>query len=147
LASITWSALPCPELTHVRTGADPHEDVQHPAGFYLIHACDDAGEHAGIEPRLTQPGHPWINGQVERRHRTLKEATVKRDDYEHHQQLKEHLDNFLNAYNVARRLKPLQGLTPYEYSIKCWQKEPERLTLNPCHHTLGLNTCSILSAY
>jgi hypothetical protein len=46
--------------------------------------------------------------------------------------------NFLNAYNFAKRLKTLQGLTPYEYIAKCWQKEPERFTVNPCHHTLGL---------
>ena len=72
-------------------------------------------------------------------HRTLKEATVQRYDYENHPQLKEHLYNFVNAYNFAKRLKTLQGLTPYEYIITCWQKEPERFTVNPCHHTLGLN--------
>jgi hypothetical protein len=45
--------------------------------------------------------------------------------------LKGHLYNFLNTYNFAKCLKTLQGLTPYEYIIKCWQKEPERL--NPIH--------------
>ena len=127
------------ELTHFRNGTDQPEEGQHPEGLYLIHAFDDACEQHGIEHRLTKPGHPWTNGQVERMNRTLKEATVKRYDYENHQQLKEHLYNFLNAYNVAKRLKTLQGLTPYEYIIKCWQKEPERFTVNPCHHTLGLN--------
>ena len=58
-------------------------------------------------------------GQVERMNRTLKEATVKRYHYENHQQLREHLYNFMNAYNFARRLKTLRGLTPYEYIIKC----------------------------
>jgi len=72
--------------------------------------------------------------------RTLKEATVKRYYYENHQLLKEHLYNFLNAYNFAKRLKALQGLTPYEYIMKCWQKEPERFKLNPSHHNLGLNS-------
>jgi hypothetical protein len=127
------------ELTHFRKGADQHGAVQHPEGLYLIHAFDYACEQAGIEHRLTKPGHPWTNGQVERMNRTLKEATVKRYYYDNHQQLKEHLYNFLNAYNFAKRLKTLQGLTPYEYIIKCWQKEPKRFTLNPCHHTLGLN--------
>jgi hypothetical protein len=71
--------------------------------------------------------------------RTLKEATVKRYYDESHQQLKEHLYNFLNASNFAKRLKTLQGLTPSEYIIKYWQREPGRLKLNPCHHTVGLN--------
>jgi transposase InsO family protein len=136
---LTDHGTPFTALTHFRTGADQQEDVQPPEGLYLIPAFADACEQAGIEHRLTKPGHPWTNGQVERMNRTLKEATVTRDDDENHQQLKEHLSNFLNAYNFAKRLKTLQGLTPYEYIIKCWQKEPERFTVNPCHHTLGLN--------
>jgi transposase InsO family protein len=127
------------ELAHFRKGADKQEDVQHPEGLYLIHAFDYACEQHGIEHRLTKPGHPWTNGQVERMNRTLKEATVKRYYYDSHQQLKEHLYNFLNAYNFANRLKTLHGLTPYECIIKCWQKEPERFKTNPAHHTLGLN--------
>jgi transposase InsO family protein len=97
-------------------------------------------EQHGIEHRLTKINHPWTNGQVERMNRTLKEATVKRYYYETHEQLKEHLSQFLMAYNFARRLKTLQGLTPYEHISKCWQKEPERFKLNPHHHNLGLNS-------
>lgn len=92
------------------------------------------------EHRLTKPNHPWTNGQVERMNRTLKEATVKRYHYENHTQLREHLANFLNAYNFAKRLKTLQGLTPYEYIIQCWKKEPKRFIVNPSQHKLGLNT-------
>ena len=47
--------------------------------------------------------------------RTLKEATVKKYHYQTHQHLKEHLHAFLMAYNFAKRLKTLKGLTPYEY--------------------------------
>lgn len=43
---------------------------------------------------------------------------MKRYYYENHQQLREHLHHFLNAYNFAKRLKTLHGLTPYEYIIK-----------------------------
>jgi transposase InsO family protein len=131
---LTDNGTPCTELAHFRNGVENQEAVQHPEGLYLIHAFDDACEQHGIEHRLTQPGYPWTNGQVERMNRTLKEATVKRYDYATHQQLKEHLDNF------AKRLKTLQGLTPYEYIVKCWQKEPERFRSDPCHHTLGLNS-------
>jgi transposase InsO family protein len=128
------------ELAHVRKGAEKPEDVQPPEGLYLMHAFDDACERHGIEHRLTKPGHPWTNGQVERMNRTLKDATVKRYYDESHQELKEPLYNFLNAYNFAKRLKTLQGLTPYEYIIKCWQRDPGRLKRNPAHHTVGLNT-------
>jgi integrase-like protein len=94
----------------------------------------------GIEHRLTKTNHPWTNGQVERMNRTLKEATVKKFYYQTHPHLKEHLHAFLMAYNFAKRLKTLKGLTPYEYICQCWQNEPERFTMNPYHHTLGLNT-------
>ena len=40
-----------------------------------------------IEHRLTRSNYPWINGQVERMNRTIKEATVKRSHYESHEQL------------------------------------------------------------
>jgi Integrase core domain len=136
---LTDHGTPCTALAHFRKGVDQHDDVQHPEGLSRMHAFDDACEQHGIEHRLTKPGHPWTNGQVERMNRTLKEATVKRYYYESHQQLKEHLYNFLKAYNFAKRLKTLHGLTPYEYIIKCWQKEPERFKTNPGHRTLGLN--------
>jgi transposase InsO family protein len=104
------------------------------------HLFDRICEGHGIEHRLTKVNHPWTNGQVERMNRTIKEATVKRYHYETHDQLKEHLAQFLAAYNFAKRLKMLRGLTPYEYISKCWQKEPERFRLNPHHHNMGLNT-------
>ena len=95
-------------------------------------------EH-GIEHRLTKTKHPWTKGQGERMNRPLQEATVKNYYYQPHQHLKEHLYAFLMADNFARRLKTLRGLTPYESICQCWPKEPARFTVNPCHHTLGLN--------
>ena len=44
--------------------------------------------------------------------RTIKEATVKRYHYESHDQLRQHLADFVAAYNFGRRLKTLKGLTP-----------------------------------
>jgi Integrase core domain len=140
---LTDHRTPCTALTPFRQGADPQEDGQPPEGFSLLHARDEACAQASSEPHLTTPGHPWTNGQVERRNRTLPAATVTRDDDEHHQQLKEHLDTGLKAYHVAKRLKTLQGLTPDAYIVQCWQKEPERLTINPWHHTVGLNTLPV----
>ena len=93
-------------------------------------------EHV-IEHRLTKPNHPWTNGQVERMNRTLKEATVKRYHYGSHAELREHLASFLLAYNHAKRLKTLRGLTPYEFVCAEWEKSPERFARNPTHDTLG----------
>jgi transposase InsO family protein len=88
---------------------------------------------------LTKPDHPWTNGQVERMNRTIKEATVRTYRYDSHDQLCEHLTTFLNAYNIAKRLKTLAGLTPYQFICSCWQKEPERFIHNPHHFLPGLN--------
>ena len=71
--------------------------------------------------------------------RTIKEATVKRYHYDCHEQLAKHLSDFINAYNYARRLKTLKGLTPYEYICKTWTAEPKRFTLNPLQQMPGLN--------
>lgn len=68
----------------------------------------------GIEHRFTKANYPWPNGQFERMNRTLKEATVKRFHYEGHDQFRTHLAYFIAAYNFARRLKTLSGLTPDE---------------------------------
>ena len=105
-----------------------------PMRFDLICAAN------GIEHRLTKPNHPWTNGQVERMNRTIKDATVKRYHYDNYDQLRSHLSDFLDAYNYARRLKTLSGLTPYEYICKIWTSEPDRFILNPIHQMPGLNT-------
>ena len=58
--------------------------------------------------------------------RTLKEATVRRYHYDSHHQLRQHIQTFLDAYNFAKRLKTLNGLTPFESICKAWTKEPNR---------------------
>jgi len=64
--------------------------------------------------------------------RTLKDATVKRYHYETHDELRTHLDHLVQAYNCARRLKTLKGLTPSaararfadQHTIAQWCPEP-----------------------
>jgi transposase InsO family protein len=97
-------------------------------------------EANGIEHRLTKPSHPWTNGQVERMNRTIKDATTKRYHYDGHEQLRAHLELFLDAYNHARRLKSLKGLTPAQFIWKEWQSKPELFHKEPCHLMAGLNT-------
>ena len=99
--------------------------IKHPLSVF-------AGKHL--------PGSAWTNGQVERMNRTIKEATVKRFHYADHEQLRNHLTNFISAYNFGRRLKTLKGLTPYKFICKQWTIEPERFTLNPIHQMPELNT-------
>ena len=111
-----------------------------PTARYATHMFDMRCRENGIEHRLTKPNHPWTNDQVERMNRTLKEATVRRYHYETHDQLREHLDTFLAAYNFAKRLKTLRGLAPYEFICKCWTENPDQFRLDPIHHKLGLNT-------
>src|SRR5262249_23717473 len=106
---------------------------------FRAHAFEYACALNGVDHRLTKPKHPWTNGQVERMNRTIKDATVKRFYYETHDQLRSHLANFVCAYNFAKRLKTLKGLTPYEFICKAWTKEPERFTLNPLQQMPGLN--------
>jgi len=108
--------------------------------YAFEHIFDRICRDNGIEHRLTKVKHPWTNGQVERMNRTIKEATVKRFHYDSHAQLKDHLAAFLAAYNFAKRLKTLRGLTPHEYICKCWTENPDQFRLNPFHHTAGLNT-------
>ena len=115
--------------------------TNHDRHFYAFeHIFDRVCRENQIEHRLTKVRHPWTNGQVERMNRTIKEATVKRFHYDNHDQLRNHLANFISAYNFGRRLKTLKGLTPYEFICKCWTSEPERFILNPLHQMPGLNT-------
>ena len=108
--------------------------------YAFEHIFDRVCREHQIEHRLTKINHPWTNGQVERMNRTLKEATVRRYYYETHDQLKSHMAAFVNAYNYAKRLKTLKGLTPFEFIVKCWTNEPQRFKVNPTHHSTGLNT-------
>ena len=51
-------------------------------------------------------------------HRTIKDAAVRSFHYDSHDLLWQHLADFVAAYNSARWLKTLRGLTPYEASAK-----------------------------
>jgi transposase InsO family protein len=106
---------------------------------FRAHAFDLVCAQLGIDHRLTKFNHPWTNGQVERMNRTIKDATVRRFYYETHRSLGAHLATFLDAYNFAKRLKSLRGLTPFERICQLWTEQPERFRLDPLHHMSGLN--------
>ena len=106
---------------------------------FRCHSFEAACADLDVEHRLTKPHHPWTNGQVERMNRTIKDATVKRFYYETHDQLRKHLADFVAAYNYARRLKTLRGLTPYEAICKVWAENPSLFTADPHHQLPGPN--------
>jgi transposase InsO family protein len=68
------------------------------------------------------------------------EATAKRFHYDSHEQLRVHLANLMAAYYFARRLKTLNGLTPYKYIAKIWTSEPDRFIVDLIHQMPGPNT-------
>ena len=124
-----------------------------PTARFITHMFDKRCRENGIEHRFTKINHPlsamlriacrgsaWTNGQVERMNRIIKDATVKRFHYDDHDQLRQQLGDFMAAYNFGRRLKTLNGLTPYEFICKSWTSDPNRFKLNPIHQMPGLNT-------
>jgi excisionase family DNA binding protein len=114
------------KLSHVRVGGRPK--------FRML----DINEY--IERHAVPAARPNADS-------TRKEATVQRYHYETHDQLRRHLADFVTAYNFVRRLKSLEGLTPYECVCKAWAKEPNRFTLDPTHQMPGLNTyCATAAA-
>ncbi len=98
--------------------ADLPKNRQGPTARFLCHPFDRLCLLHGIKHRLRKPNHPRTSGQVDRMNPTIKDATVKRYVYYTQEQLKAHLTDFLRAYNFARRLKILKGLTPYEYPCR-----------------------------
>ena len=70
--------------------------------------------------------------------RSLKEATTALP-LSNHVQLERHLADFINAYNFAKRLKTLKGLTPYEFICKAWAPQPQLFNADPLHQMPGLN--------
>jgi len=107
---------------------------------FRAHSFELACAQNDIDHRLTKPNHPWTNGQVERMNRTLKEATVRRYHYQTHDDLRAHLKTFLDAYNFAKRLKTLKGLTAFEFIAKAYTENPQRFRFHPYHLTSGPNS-------
>jgi len=106
-----------------------------PTARFPGHPFDRVCRSHDIEHRLIKPNHPWTNGQVERMNRTIKDATLSRYHYDSHEKIGKHLDDFILAYNFARRLKTLKGLTPYQ--LLCKSFLPEQFRLNPIHQMPG----------
>ena len=71
--------------------------------------------------------------------KTIKEATVHRYYYDSQTSLQEHLQTFIDAYNFAKRLKSLNGLTPWEFIVKVWKSNPKSFKIKSDPYNLGLD--------
>jgi transposase-like protein len=101
--------------------------------FLGPHIFDRVCIEHGIEHRLTQPYHPWTNGQAERMNRTVKDATIKAFHYDDLESLKAHVLAFVAAYNFAKHLKALRWKTPYQVICDAWTNDPSIFKINPNH--------------
>ena len=103
----------------------------------MVSIGDDPLVHLGVR---THSGRDYGTDTARPRHDHA--CHPMRYHYETHGQLREHLGAFLDAYNFAKRLKTLRGLTPFETICKVWAGEPHLFTREPIHLTSGLNVYS-----
>ena len=120
--------------------ADLPKNRNGPTRRYLgAHIFDRVCNENGIEHKLTKPYHPWTNGQAERMHRTVKEATIKTFHYPDLESLRAHVLAFVSAYNFAKHLKALKWKTPFETICNAWTTTPDIFKINPRHLIPGPN--------
>lgn len=111
-------------------------------GTCIGHIFERICKFNDVEKRHTKPYHPWnpwTNGMVERMNRTIKESTIKAYEYEGLEQLREHVQAFVQSYNFGKHLKALRWKTPFRAICEAWEKDPSRFRLHPHHLTVGLN--------
>lgn len=96
----------------------------------------------GIEHRLTAPFTPKTNGMVERVNKTIKENTIKINNYDNLEQMQLDLDRFLLTYNTLKRhsslRKELNVKTPIKALYKWYELEPELFKENPIDFELKI---------
>ena len=99
------------------------------------HKFDEECAEDNIDHRLTAPYTPKTNGMVERVNGTIKNATIKAENYDNIDELKLDLKKFMIFYNFNRRhgslKKELKVRTPFD-AIKSWFKiKPEIFKISP----------------
>ena len=88
-----------------------------------------------IEHRLTAPYTPQTNGMVERVNGTIKNATIKAEEYDNIEDVQKDLSKFLIFYNFNRRhgslRKELKVRTPFDAVQSQFQTKPEIFKILP----------------
>lgn len=92
----TASTSPCPAIRVPRwpTSSSPSSGDLFRAHAFEAHAFELACARSDIEHRLAKPNHAWTSARVERMNRTIKEATIWRNHYDSHQQLRDRRTTF-----------------------------------------------------
>ena len=88
-----------------------------------------------IEHRLTAPYTPQTNGMVERVNGTIKNATIKAENYTNIEEVEKDLNKFLIYYNFNRRHGSLRSelkvRTPFDAVQSWFQTKPEIFKILP----------------
>jgi transposase InsO family protein len=88
-----------------------------------------------IEHRLTKPATPKTNGMVERVNGTIKNNTIKINEYNNKEEMQNELIKFLTYYILYRRhgslRKELKVKTPFEAVEKWFEINPKIFKENP----------------
>jgi len=79
------------------------------------HPFDRICREHHIEHRTIKFKHPWTNGMVERFNRTIKDQVLKKYLFSSIFDMNGKLIDFVNRYNMEKRLKSLQYKTPAQY--------------------------------
>lgn len=108
-------------------------------------AFDRVCRRHGITRKVTRPYHPWTNGQAERMHYTMKDATVRLFHYATAADVESHITAFVTAYNFAKNLKALRWRTPYQAICDACGTNPRIQSAPPLPGTVLLGT-SLTSA-
>jgi transposase InsO family protein len=92
-------------------------------------------EENNIQHRLIKPFTPQTNGMVERANGTIKQNTIKRNNYENLEEMNNDLLNFLKTYNLHRLhgglRRELNVKTPIQAIEKWYELKPEIFKDNP----------------
>ncbi len=107
--------------------ADLPKNRKGPIARFRGHPFDRLCLLHAIEHRLTKPSHPWINGQVERRNRTIKDATVKRYFYERVSELTAQAGYVMGCGQI-RGMPPLTRCFAAD-SVRSWRCVERQSTL------------------
>jgi transposase-like protein len=126
-------------LTHILTdnGLEFTDKWARGKGFVSgNHNFDIECSKDDIKYRLTAPYTPQTNGMVERVNGTIKNATIKADEYTNIDEVKKDLDKFLIYYNFNRRhgslRKELKVRTPFNAVESWFATKPEIFKILPC---------------
>ena len=80
-----------------------------------IHPFDQICQEHKIQHRTIKFNHPWTNGMVERFHRTIKDQVLRKYLFSSIFEMNGQLIEFVNRYNLEKRLRSLNYMTPAQY--------------------------------